>query len=54
MTDRTPTEIYFDTKKKPFDIKIDNNKKEPKLSKNIDILINKTIADINHLLNQNY
>lgn len=35
MTDRTPTGIYFDTKKKPFDIKIDNNKKEPKLSKNV-------------------
>ena len=38
MADNTPERssreakgIYFDVKKKPYDIKIDNNKKEPKL-----------------------
>ena len=31
MTEKTPTGIYFDVKKKPFDIQIDNNKKEQKV-----------------------
>lgn len=35
MDNKKPTGIYFETKKQPFDIKIDNNKKEPKLSKNV-------------------
>ena len=35
MTENTPKGIYFDVKKKPYDIEIDNNKKEPKLSKNV-------------------
>jgi len=35
MDNKKPTEIYFETKKQPFDITIDNNKKEPKLSKNV-------------------
>lgn len=35
MDNKKPTGIYFETKKQPFDITIDNNKKEPKLSKNV-------------------
>lgn len=35
MDNKKPTGIYFETKKQPFDIKIDNNKKELKLSKNV-------------------
>lgn len=35
MDNKKPTGIYFETKKQPFDITIDNNMKEPKLSKNV-------------------
>jgi len=35
MADSKVTGISFNTQKKPFDVKIDNNRKEPKLSKNV-------------------
>jgi len=35
MAGKSIAGIYFNTKKKPFDIKIDNNRQEPKLSKNV-------------------
>ena len=46
MTDRTPTGIYFDTKKKPFDIKIDNNRKNLNYLRMFGILISRITVDI--------